>query len=91
LPSGQSDPNLNNFSISHDAAYIIPLLQQALQRNPNLSGLAVDDTNGSTANGTLVQQWAQTNGHATTRALAKSRVKWHDSVGLDSNLTLFVF
>jgi len=37
VPSGQSDPNLNNFSISHDAAYIIPLLQQALQLNPNLN------------------------------------------------------
>ncbi len=28
------------------------------------SGLAVDDTNGSTSNGTLVQQWAQINGNA---------------------------
>src|SRR5258708_1766807 len=40
VPSGQSDPNLNHFSISHDAAYIIPLLQQALQLNPNLKIMA---------------------------------------------------
>jgi glucosylceramidase len=40
VPSGQSDPNLNNFSISHDTAYIVPLLQQALQLNPNLKIMA---------------------------------------------------
>ncbi|HLI69794.1 MAG TPA: RICIN domain-containing protein [Ktedonobacteraceae bacterium] len=40
MPAGQTDPNLSHFSISHDLAYIIPLLQQALQLNPNLKIMA---------------------------------------------------
>jgi glucosylceramidase len=36
MPAGQTDPNLTNFSISHDLPYIIPTLQQALQINPGL-------------------------------------------------------
>ncbi|HZO74040.1 MAG TPA: malectin domain-containing carbohydrate-binding protein [Ktedonobacteraceae bacterium] len=40
LPAGQSDPNLNNFSINHDLAYIIPVLQQAHSLNPNLKFMA---------------------------------------------------
>ncbi|HXM42911.1 MAG TPA: glycoside hydrolase family 30 beta sandwich domain-containing protein [Bryobacteraceae bacterium] len=35
-PSGQSDPNLAQFSIAHDQTYLIPLLQQALAINPSL-------------------------------------------------------
>src|SRR6267378_898744 len=34
MPAGQTDPNLTNFSTSHDDAYIIPVLKQALQINP---------------------------------------------------------
>lgn len=34
MPAGQTDPQLLNFSIAHDQAYIIPLLQQALALNP---------------------------------------------------------
>jgi glucosylceramidase len=33
VPAGQTDPLLANFSIAHDAAYIIPLLQEALAIN----------------------------------------------------------
>src|SRR5438445_536247 len=33
MPAGQSDPGLTHFSVAHDTAYIIPLLQQALQLN----------------------------------------------------------
>jgi len=40
IPSGQSDPNLSQFSINHDLAYIIPTLQQALGINPDLEILA---------------------------------------------------
>ncbi len=36
MPAGQTDPNLNNFSISHDLADILPLTKQAEQLNPNL-------------------------------------------------------
>ena len=34
VPAGQTDPQLAQFSIAHDAPYIIPLLQQALAINP---------------------------------------------------------
>jgi glucosylceramidase len=40
LPSGQTDPNLNSFSINHDLAYILPVLQQAHALNPNLTFMA---------------------------------------------------
>ncbi len=61
LPAGQSDPNLKSFSIRHDQAYILPVLQQAHSLNPNLTFMANPwsppawmKTNGSmlgTANG----------------------------------------
>ena len=61
LPAGQSDPNLNHFSISHDQAYILPVLQQARSLNAGLTFMANPwsppawmKTNGSmlgTANG----------------------------------------
>lgn len=40
LPAGQSDPQLQHFSIGHDRAYIIPLLREALALNPNLKIIA---------------------------------------------------
>ena len=40
MPSGQTDDNLNNFSIDHDNAYIVPLLQQALQKNSSIKIIA---------------------------------------------------
>jgi glucosylceramidase len=36
MPSGQTDPTLAHFSIAHDQAYILPLLRQARQLNPQL-------------------------------------------------------
>ncbi|HTQ52909.1 MAG TPA: glycoside hydrolase family 30 beta sandwich domain-containing protein [Bryobacteraceae bacterium] len=36
LPAGQTDPDLQHFSIAHDQSYLIPLLQQALSINPAL-------------------------------------------------------
>lgn len=41
VPAGQTDLNLTNFSVAHDAAYIIPLLKQALTVNPNLKVVAL--------------------------------------------------
>jgi glucosylceramidase len=41
MPSGQTDPNLTNFSIAHDATYIIPLLKQAFAANPNIKVVAL--------------------------------------------------
>lgn len=36
MPAGQTDYELENFSIAHDQEYIIPLLQEALAINPNI-------------------------------------------------------
>jgi glucosylceramidase len=41
MRAGQTDPNLNNFSVAHDNAYIIPLLQQALAINPGIKVVAL--------------------------------------------------
>jgi glucosylceramidase len=41
MPPGQTDPGLTHFSVAHDTAYIIPVLQQALGLNP---GLKIDAT-----------------------------------------------
>ena len=40
LPAGKTDVNLTNFSIAHDQVDIIPLVQQALQLNPQLTIMA---------------------------------------------------
>ncbi|MGW7260887.1 ricin-type beta-trefoil lectin domain protein [Streptomyces sp. NPDC054834] len=40
VPAGQTDPNLNSFSISHDLADVVPLTKQALQLNPSLTVMA---------------------------------------------------
>lgn len=40
MPKGQTDETLENFSIDHDRADIIPLLQQALRINPDLKIMA---------------------------------------------------
>jgi glucosylceramidase len=60
MPSGQSDPNLANFSISHDQAYILPILKQALSLNPQVTVMATPwsppgwmKTSGSMIGGTL--------------------------------------
>jgi glucosylceramidase len=36
VPAGQTDPNLNSFTIAHDLADIVPLTRQAKQLNPAL-------------------------------------------------------
>jgi glucosylceramidase len=41
MPAGQTDPNLNNFSISHDLVDILPLTKQAQQLNPSLKIMGV--------------------------------------------------
>ena len=39
-PAGQTDPELTNFSIAHDQAYIIPALSDMLAQNPKVKILA---------------------------------------------------
>jgi glucosylceramidase len=41
VPSGTTDPNLTNFSVAHDAAYILPLVKQALSINPTIEVVAL--------------------------------------------------
>ncbi len=41
MPPGQIDSSLANFSIMHDTAYIIPLLQQAMAVNPAIKAMGV--------------------------------------------------
>jgi len=40
MPAGQTDPNLNNFSISHDLADVLPLTKRAQQINPAVKVMA---------------------------------------------------
>ena len=40
MPAGQTDPTLANFSIAHDQAYIIPVLQEILAVNPDVKIIA---------------------------------------------------
>ena len=60
MPAGQTDPTLAHFSIAHDQAYIIPILQQALSLNPSTTIMATPwsppgwmKTSGSMIGGTL--------------------------------------
>ncbi|MBX3421929.1 MAG: hypothetical protein KF752_10290 [Pirellulaceae bacterium] len=36
VPEGQTDPELENFSIDSDRRYVLPIIQRAIQLNPNL-------------------------------------------------------
>ncbi|WP_188889076.1 S-layer homology domain-containing protein [Paenibacillus radicis (ex Gao et al. 2016)] len=40
IPAGETDLNLERFSIEHDSAYIIPVLKEALAINPQLKIMA---------------------------------------------------
>ena len=60
VAAGGSDPNLTQFSIAHDQAYILPTLRAALAANPQIKVLALPwsppawmKTSGSLNGGTL--------------------------------------
>src|SRR6202035_5614264 len=40
LPPGQTDPDMQHFSIAHDQSYIIPVLREALALNHHLKIVA---------------------------------------------------
>lgn len=40
LPSGQTDPSLNSFSIAHDQTYVLPLVSAARKLNPQMKIMA---------------------------------------------------
>ncbi len=61
---GTPDPDLTNFSISHDMDYIIPLLKQAISINPSLKIMATPwsppgwmKTSGSLVGGNMLPQY----------------------------------
>ncbi len=66
VASGQTDPSLASFSIAHDNAYILPILQQALQLNPATTVMATPwsppgwmKTSGSMIGGSLNATYEQ--------------------------------
>lgn len=40
MPAGRTDPQLEHFSVEHDEAYILPLLRDTLELNPELTYMA---------------------------------------------------
>ncbi len=64
LPAGETDVALTSFSLKHDEAYLIPLLKEILQLQPELKILASPwsppawmKTNQSTVGGELLEQY----------------------------------
>lgn len=41
MPAGETDPELQHFSIDHDKAYILPVLREALALNPKITVMAL--------------------------------------------------
>jgi glucosylceramidase len=64
MPAGQTDPNLNNFSISHDLTDILPLTKQAEQINPNLKLMMVPWS---------APAWMKDNGNFTNQGYLQSQ------------------
>jgi len=67
LPSGQTDVNLDNFSLSPDMTNLIPVLKEILQINPDIKILGSPwsaptwmKSNGNTAGGELLPQYYDT-------------------------------
>ncbi len=61
---GETDPDMTQFSIAHDQAYIIPTIKAALAVNPQIKVMALPwsppawmKTSGSTGGGTLNTQY----------------------------------
>lgn len=61
MPTGETDPDMTQFSIAHDQSYIIPTIQAALAVNPQIKVMALpwsppawmktsDSTNGGSLN-----------------------------------------
>lgn len=64
MPAGQTDPGLNNFSLSLDMTDLIPLIKEILVINPNIKIMAVPwsapvwmKDNGSFVGGNLLPQY----------------------------------
>ena len=73
LPPGQTDVNMEHFSIEHDREYIIPLLQWAKSLNPSLKILGTPwsppgwmKTSGNMVGGSLLPQFYQAHANYLT-------------------------
>ncbi|WP_083976563.1 ricin-type beta-trefoil lectin domain protein [Kitasatospora azatica] len=66
VPAGQSDPNLNSFSIAHDLADVLPLTKQAQQLNPAVKVMGTPWTAPAWMkdNGSFNQGWLQSQYYA---------------------------
>ncbi|MFG1609598.1 ricin-type beta-trefoil lectin domain protein [Actinoplanes sp. NPDC049265] len=62
---GAADPSLSRFSVAHDQAYILPLVQQARSLNPQLSVMATPWS---------APAWMKTNNNLVGGSLADDRV-----------------
>lgn len=67
LPNGQTDENLDNFSLNPDMANLVPILNEILDINPNIKILATPwsaptwmKTNNNTIGGELLPQYYNT-------------------------------
>ena len=67
LPPGETDPELKRFSIERDRAYILPVIQLARRKNPDLLFFASPwsppgwmKSNGTMIGGQLLPQWYPT-------------------------------
>jgi glucosylceramidase len=90
MPSGQTDPGLTHFSISHDLTDILPLTKQAEQLNPNLKLMVVPwsapawmKDNGSMTN----QGWLQSQYYAAYAQYFVRTVQAYQAQGVHVDYT----
>src|SRR5260221_1094169 len=100
VPAGQTDPTLSSFSISHDLAYLVPILQQALSVNPAIkvqfntwTAPAWMKTNGSLLNGGfLMPQYFSTWGNFIVKMIQAYQAQgipiWATSVQNEPSVAL---
>lgn len=77
LAAGQTDPDLDHFSIEHDDAYVIPVLREAVRHNPAMKVMLTSwsppawmKTNGSIIDGgTLKEQFYRSYADYLVRAI----------------------
>lgn len=67
LPEGETDPELERFTIAHDEQDVVPLMKEALQLNPQLKMMGSPwsppgwmKTSGSMIGGALKEEWYAT-------------------------------
>ena len=92
VPAGESDPTLANFSIQHDAAYILPALRQALSLEPNAFVMATPwsppawmKTNGRLGNPANHPGWLKQSAYASMAQYLVKFVQQYALAGVHVN------